>query len=549
MGNLLWVVLATGLLIVIAILLLRIRALRRQNFQASPGATPLIDKNVQFTVYRPATVVPGTQYSLLAFAHLAKRRPEAPKDEPDPVQEVEHQASQLLKDQPAQYESSKLDRVFAVPRKGLLTFVPSMEGCEFEPRSRSVQWLNSIEKVEFKMTASEAVDGRDVQGQMTIFLGKVLLTDVPMHITVDSRYVVPESQTGVLEESSAEPYRKIFASYSHKDTEIVEDFEEYGEALGDEYLRDVRTLRSGEVWSERLEELIRDANVFQLFWSSNSMTSKFVRQEWEYALGLNRNKFIRPVYWEEPLPRKGTELPPAALSRIHFHHFTRDEVTTAAPVNSGAMLQGSKGLDLTAESTIPSVEFRRPSPVEGAPPSIRVQGTSENRQRFRLFSPSIMKLAALACFAVMAGSLATVFLGVRSGGSKPGDNPGDNPPPLVTPLPDIRVSTTGAEFKYRQNVSSYSLVITNTSPEVIREVVVREFLPADVEYLETVRPAVDNYTSAWRVEEIAVDQSITIDVRVRLRRSLKRNETYTFQHRISITYIDSSGVERNYSPN
>ena len=104
MGNLLWVVLATGLLIVIAILLLRIRALRRQNFQASPGATPLIDKNVQFTVYRPATVVPGTHYSVLAFAHLSKRRPEAPKDEPDPIQEVERQASQLLKDQPAQYE-------------------------------------------------------------------------------------------------------------------------------------------------------------------------------------------------------------------------------------------------------------------------------------------------------------------------------------------------------------------------------------------------------------------------------------------------------------
>src|SRR6185295_9223439 len=160
-----------------------------------------------------ATVVPGIQYSLLAFAHLSRRRPEAPKDEPDPVEEVERQASQLLKDQPAQYEPSKLDRVFAVPRKGMLTFVPAMEGCEFDPPSRSVQWLKSVEKVKFKMTASAAVDGRDVQGQMTVFLGKVLLTDVPMHITVDSRYVVPVSQTGVLEESSSEPYRKIFASY------------------------------------------------------------------------------------------------------------------------------------------------------------------------------------------------------------------------------------------------------------------------------------------------------------------------------------------------
>jgi len=538
MGNLLWVALAIGLLIVIAILLSRIRPLRRQHLRASLDATPQIDKNVQFTVYRPATVVPGIQYSLLAFAHLSRRRPEAPKDEPDPVEEVERQASQLLKDQPAQYEPSKLDRVFAVPRKGLLTFVPSMEGCEFDPPSRSVQWLSSVEKVEFKMTASAAVDGRDVQGQMTVFLGKVLLTDVPMHIAVDSRYVVPESQTGVLEDSSSEPYRKIFASYSHKDAEIVEDFEEYGEALGDEYLRDVRTLRAGEVWSERLEELIRDATVFQLFWSSNSMTSPFVRQEWEYALGLNRSKFIRPVYWEDPLPRKGTELPPAALSRIHFHHFTRDEETSVSTLNSRAMRQSSE--EPSTESTSQSAELPRPLPT---------QQNSETRQRFRLFSPSIMKLAVIACFAVMAGSLATVFLGVRMGSKAPGIGPEGTPTPLASPVPDIRVSTTGPEFKYRENVSSYSLAVTNTSLGVIRNVVVREFLPAEVEYLESVQPAVDNDRPGWRLDEIAVNQSITINVRVRLRRRLKRDETYTFKHRFSITYIDSSGVERNYLQN
>ena len=34
----------------------------------------------------------------------------------------------LLSDQPAKYEASKLDRGFSVPRKGLLTFVPMIEG-------------------------------------------------------------------------------------------------------------------------------------------------------------------------------------------------------------------------------------------------------------------------------------------------------------------------------------------------------------------------------------------------------------------------------------
>ena len=308
MGSSMWIGLAIGLLAVIAILLLRIRKLRQGNLaraqvgsrpseSSSTPAKPLrLDKNVQFTVYRPSTVVPKREYIVVAFSHLSKRRPDSPADEPEPIKEVQRLAAKILSDQPAEYEPTTLDRAFSVPQRGLLTFVPAIEGCQFNPPTQSVQWLKSVHKVEFGMTADADVDGRDVEGQMSVYLGKVLLAEIPMRISVDSKYVVPESQPAVA--STAEPYRKIFASYSHKDKEIVEDFEDYAQALGDEYLRDVRTLRAGEVWSEKLEGMIREANVFQLFWSTNSMTSVFVKQEWEYALKLNREKFIRPVYWE-----------------------------------------------------------------------------------------------------------------------------------------------------------------------------------------------------------------------------------------------------------
>ena len=48
-----------------------------------------IDENVQFTVFRPKTVQPKKWYSLLAFAHLSDRRPNAEPDEPDPIKEVQ----------------------------------------------------------------------------------------------------------------------------------------------------------------------------------------------------------------------------------------------------------------------------------------------------------------------------------------------------------------------------------------------------------------------------------------------------------------------------
>src|SRR5207249_1928770 len=91
----------------------------------------------------------------------------------------------------------------------------------------------------------------------------------------------------------------------------------YARAFGDSYLRDLTRLRAGEIWRDGLRDLIRHADVFQLFWSSKSMVSSFVRSEWEYAVTLNRPFFIRPVYWETPLPSL-PGLPPEQLLRMHF---------------------------------------------------------------------------------------------------------------------------------------------------------------------------------------------------------------------------------------
>ena len=67
-------------------------------------------------------------------------------------------------------------------------------------------------------------------------------------------------------------------------------------------MTDQRDLRSGETWSPRLLELIDQADVFQLFWSTAAMRSAHVRCEWEHALSLGRSAFVRPTYWEDPLP-------------------------------------------------------------------------------------------------------------------------------------------------------------------------------------------------------------------------------------------------------
>jgi serine/threonine protein kinase len=276
---------------------------------------------VQFTVYRPNMVSPGHWYPLVAFAHLTAKRPDAPPREPDPVEEVKRQAQAVLGERLVEeYRPVTQDAAQAVPREEMLRFMPFVPGVEFNPPSRSFRWSEAVHREEFRLRADVNLLGQTVRGRLSVFLGDILLADVPLTIRVELPATAQDANAPP-RTSSARPYRKIFASYSHKDVHIVEQFEHLAKALGDEYLRDWQHLRAGEVWDERLRQMIAEADVFQLFWSRNAMESAYVRQEWEHALSLNRPHFVRPTYWEDPLPSDAARgLPPAELLRLHFQH-------------------------------------------------------------------------------------------------------------------------------------------------------------------------------------------------------------------------------------
>jgi hypothetical protein len=284
-----------------------------------------LDEDVQFTVYRPRAVQPEVWYDLLAFAHLSKRRDDAPPGEPDPVEEVERRAERLLAGQASAYQPITQDSRQAVPRAGEITFLPEIADVEFNPPRRVFRWQESVHSEPFRFRASAALDGQTARGRLTVFLGSIILAEVSLSIKVDRSHAAAPVRPDRSEAEQARPYRKIFASYSHKDLEIVRQFEWYARTVGDEFLRDEITLRTGEVWNDRLMRMIDAADVFQLFWSSHAMRSEYVRQEWEYALALGRPHFIRPTYWEEPLPAT-EELPPPTLRRLHFQR-----IMVAAP--------------------------------------------------------------------------------------------------------------------------------------------------------------------------------------------------------------------------
>jgi serine phosphatase RsbU (regulator of sigma subunit)/actin-like ATPase involved in cell morphogenesis len=287
--------------------------------EALPAHNPQFDDDVEFTVYRPRVVQPQRWSTLLAFAHLSEPPDDAPPERNDPVAEVRRQAEQILgPDRMDEFKSGRQESRLAVPREGELTMVPYLPGFECNPPRYSFLWQEDVHRCEFRIRAGAHLDGQTVAGWMSVFLGSILLAEVTMKIRVDSEHVEPATRPPQ-DVSRSRPYKKVFASYSHRDRVIVEQFESLHRAMGDRFLRDWNELRAGEEWNERLMEMIHEADVFQLFWSRHAMQSPFVRQEYEYAMSLKRPSFIRPCYWEDPFPESSDdELPPSTLRRFHF---------------------------------------------------------------------------------------------------------------------------------------------------------------------------------------------------------------------------------------
>jgi serine/threonine protein kinase len=331
--------------------------------QITAEKTPLVDENVQFSVFRPNTIRPEKWYPLLAFAHLAELPIDAPAGTADPVDEMHRQAQHLLREKFEEYRERRQDSRQPVTRESDLTFVPEVPGIEFNPPSQTFIWTEMVHREEFRLRAGAALEGQTARGRLTVFLGSIILADIPLTFRVSSGDdSAKDSKNQVVER--ARPYRRIFASYARRDSWIVEQFRQYARALGDEYLRKHVRLRVEEQWSEHLERLMREADVFQLFWSSNSMHSPFVRREWEYALSLQRPHFVRPVYWEEPLPASAEkDLPPQELRKLGFQRIPVELVEQAAsPLESRREKEDAQKKD--KRETLPGQD---PASLESSP--------------------------------------------------------------------------------------------------------------------------------------------------------------------------------------
>ena len=278
-----------------------------------PVVSPAVDEDVRFTVYRPNSLRPDRWTSMLVFAHKTDLVVDPDHGPIDPTEIVAQRAATFFGGTPVPPVAADANTGLALGAR--LRIVPDLPGVRCNPPLAELEWLEPVHETQFRLLAGAELDGTRVRGAVRVWCGPLILAEVSLSVPVSSEeYVGPTP--------AAEPfarYRRIFPSYSHADTDVVARFGDAARALGDDFLQDVLTLRAGEQWNQRLLELIESADVFQLFWSSHSMRSTYCRQEWEHALALGRPSFVRPLYWEDPLPQEpGLGLPPDDLRALHF---------------------------------------------------------------------------------------------------------------------------------------------------------------------------------------------------------------------------------------
>ncbi|MBI5666842.1 MAG: HEAT repeat domain-containing protein [Chloroflexi bacterium] len=287
---------------------------------APPTPHPLSEVN--FSAYYPHAVQPERRYGLYVYAHL-----------PDVADAVQQDAAQFRAALGGQLPPPKLARQPARLEAGTpVTVMLECDDLEFEPVALTKRWKPDWVRYDFAFTAPARLAGDTLFARVSVMVGGLEITAIKCPIDITPAPVMQANANPLaaarLSHTTAKLYQRIFVSYSRRDQEVAETYRLAQMALGNDVFMDSYSIRVGEDWRAALARAIDEADTFQLFWSPNAAESENVRHEWDYALryrcpDTRCESFIRPVYWNQPMPA-----PPSELAHLHFRYVP----FTTAPV-------------------------------------------------------------------------------------------------------------------------------------------------------------------------------------------------------------------------
>lgn len=187
------------------------------------------------------------------------------------------------------------------------------------PSELTINWYEPYNRLPFRISPiDDTKDGYSASLVLDVFADDLPIALMRLAIAVNSN-IRGEHATPAA--TDAAWYEDIFASYAREDLELVKHLKERYEALGLYMFIDLDDLRSGASWQTALFQRIDGSDLFQLFWSDHARQSEYVAIEWKQVLRareIKGGRFIRPVYWKEPIPPVPEELREINFRKISF---------------------------------------------------------------------------------------------------------------------------------------------------------------------------------------------------------------------------------------
>lgn len=145
---------------------------------------------------------------------------------------------------------------------------------------KSLIWQGRYTSSAFYVSVPKGFDRNSLFCEVTLSVNGLLLGQLQFVVGI-SDHATEQGSAEVI----SKLYKKVFISYSHKDTEIANVIAEGYKALGTiDFFYDRYTLSPGELFEKKIFQYIDDCDLFILCWSQNAKASEWVKKERERAL-------------------------------------------------------------------------------------------------------------------------------------------------------------------------------------------------------------------------------------------------------------------------
>ena len=230
---------------------------------------------------------------------------------------VDREIDKLKDHDDIEYEESSSQFLRALPEGCPIRITLSSEILRSNPSEISILWLEPYNRLQFRVCTFEEISNITMAPiDIDVFANDLLVASLRLPIIIDTNVLEPKNVN-----SDAQWYEKIFASYARENLRIAKHLKERYAALGLSMFIDLDDLRSGDMWLPKLFSEIETSDLFQLLWSKAASKSDNVKREWKHAVEISEtkgHKFIRPIYWEVPMPEIPEELKDINFRYIPF---------------------------------------------------------------------------------------------------------------------------------------------------------------------------------------------------------------------------------------